>query len=137
MDELEEALRSVERRLDKIQETEDKYKWEITKYFDRIHDKLFYLNNIYIAGYLALIALKSNVPKPILIIPLGNAILILFIEWLMMQASRRMSSLTEMSPDQIKKETGKLSDINLFSLLTIFTTLIVTVFLFVFVYYYI
>jgi len=137
MDEFERTLKDIEKGLDRMDDLEDKYKWEIVKYFDRIHDKLFYLNNIYIAGYLALIALKSNVPKSILIIPLANAILILFIEWLMLEASRRMSRLTKMPPEQINKEINKMNDINLFSLLVIFTTLIVTVSLFVFVYYYI
>lgn len=58
---------------------------DIVKYFDRIQDKLFNLNNIVIAGYFALIAINKHISKGIIFIPVANLIFLIYVGCRMME----------------------------------------------------
>lgn len=103
---------------------------EITKYFDRIHDKVFTLNNIYIAGYLVLTALKSGTSKWIALVPLLNFCFLIYIDWRMMEASRMQSNWMSLTDKERKQAGAILDSTNILSLLTIISTFVVTVILF-------
>lgn len=136
MDEFERTANDIEKRLDRMQDKEDHFKDEIVKYLDRINDKLFTLNNLFIGAYFALIAIKPQTPKLIILIPLINSLIIGFVDWLLMESFRRMSHLMSMSQVQIDEETEKMDTINLISFGTIVTTVIVLGMLVGYVIYY-
>ena len=136
MDDIEREFDDIEKRLDRMQLKADQFESEILKYLDRINDKLFTLNNLFIGAYLALIAIKPQTPKLIILIPLINSLLIGFIDWLLMESFRRMSRLMDMSPKQIDDETRKMSTINLIAFLPVVTTVVVLGLLVGYVIYY-
>ena len=96
------------------------------KYFDRIHDKLFTFNNIMIAGFLAIAKLKENVPMELILVPIANLIIIIYIEYKMMEKSRMESNILENF--SINKYGSNVIKTNLYSLIMIFTTSVVTIF---------
>jgi hypothetical protein len=137
MDEFERNVADIEKRLDRMQSKADQFEGEIVKYFDRINDKLFTLNNLYIGAYLALIAIKPLTPKYIMFLPVANAIVIGYLDWLLMESFRRMSKLMDMSPSEIDKETKKMNNINVLAFIPVVTTLIVSGMLIAYIYYYV
>ncbi|MCT3817844.1 hypothetical protein HZQ56_18050 [Elizabethkingia anophelis] len=100
---------------------------DVLKYFDRIHDKLFTFNNIMIAGFFAIAKIKDNVPMALILVPIINLIVIIFIEYKMMEKSRMEANILE-DNFNIDKHGKAISNTNNYSLLTIFTTAIVTAF---------
>jgi hypothetical protein len=136
MDEFERTANDIEKRLDRMQDKEDHFKDEVVRYLDRINDKLFTLNNLFIGAYFALIAIKPQAPKLVILIPLINSLIIGFVDWLLMESFRRMSHLMSMSMVQIDEETKKMDAINLISFGTIVTTVIVLGMLVGYVIYY-
>lgn len=119
LDESEKTLASLEKKAyDGVR--------DIFKYFDRINDKLFNYNNILIAGFFAIGKLKSDVPMWLIIIPIFNLAFFIYIEYMIMEKSRMESYILEkFDEDKYRKNIDKT---NLYSLLTILTTMIVTVF---------
>lgn len=102
-------------------------KQDITKYFDRIHDNLFTLNNMLIAGYFALIQLKVDVSKFVILIPIANLAIFIIIDYLMMQYSRANAYIGETPINEIPSIGKKSERATQLSLITIVTTLIVTI----------
>jgi len=100
---------------------------DISRYFDRIHDNLFTFNNMLIAGYFALTQLKTDVSKFIILIPIFNLAIFIFIDYLMMEFSRSNANMGETPIDKIPDIGKKSKQATLLSLLTIITTLTVTV----------
>ena len=98
----------------------------ILKYFDRIHDKLFTFNNILIAGYFALAKLDNSVSKSSILIPIANLAFLVFIEYRMMEKSRFDANITQKNQHDIGKYGKAIKKTNLFSFLTILSTLFVT-----------
>lgn len=99
---------------------------DVFKYFDRINDKLFNFNNILIAGFFALGKLKDDVPMWMIIFPIFNLSIFIFIEYMIMEKSRMEAYLLEdFNEDRYKKNINKT---NLYSLITIISTLLVTIF---------
>ncbi len=96
------------------------------KHFDRLHDKLFTFNNILIAGYFALSKLENDIPLATILIPIGNLAILLFIEYKMMEKSRFESEITKKSKTEIDKWGKNIHEMNLYSLLAIISTSIVT-----------
>lgn len=117
---------------DKIKIIEQEGKNNILKYFDRIHDKLFSLNNIFIVAFFALFKLNDNTPLFTVFIPLVNLCLLLFIEYRMMEKSRIESEISSKFEEFTKIHKNQIDRTNLYSLLTIFSTLIVFI---AFIYY--
>jgi hypothetical protein len=102
-------------------------KQDITKYFDRIHDNLFTFNNMLIAGYFALIQLKVDTSKFVILIPIINLVIFIIIDYLMMQFSRANANIGETPIDKIPDIGKKSERATQLSLVTIVTTLIVTI----------
>lgn len=119
---------------DRFKKTEEDAVKNILKYFDRIHDKLFTFNNILIAGYFALSKINNLMPVASILIPIANLALLLFIEYRMMEKSRFEATITQKPIKQINKHGRTIQNTNLYSLLTIATTLIVTI---IFLYHFI
>lgn len=95
------------------------------KYFDRIHDKLFTFNNIMIAGFLAIAKLKENVPIELILIPIANLIIIIYLEYKMMEKSRMESNILDNF--SLDKYGSNVTKTNFYSLIMIFTTSVVTI----------
>ncbi|MDB5116374.1 MAG: hypothetical protein JWQ79_1866 [Mucilaginibacter sp.] len=124
IDEFEESQKELDETFSQIKQSEEHSTKEITKYFDRIHDKLFSLNNIYIAAYIALIVFRPTTSKLIVLVPLLNCCFLVYIDWRMMEASRLNSKISELS--DIGKPGRMLQSVNLLSFGVIVMTFIVT-----------
>lgn len=98
----------------------------IFKYFDRIHDKIFTFNNILIGGYFFLAKFDSNISFYTILIPISNLILIIYIEYRMMENSRKYSNITKMSLEEIEKNNQYSDNTTLLSFMVIITTSLVT-----------
>ncbi len=98
----------------------------ILKHFDRIHDKLFVFNNILIGGFFALSKIENNISIKSIIIPILNLCFLVFIEYEMMEKSRFEASIKTQPFDKYDSHARRISRTNWYSLLSIFTTLIVT-----------
>lgn len=95
------------------------------KYFDRMHDKVFSLNNLLIAAYFALIAIRKDVPSWSLVIPTFNSILLLYIDYRMLLRARIQANITNVDP-KIRERYGSVqNNTNLYSLLSIYSTVVV------------
>ena len=97
------------------------------KYFDRMHDKVFSLNNLLIAAYFALIAFRKDVPSWSLIVPTINSILLLYIDYRMLLRARIQAKITQIPGNQIERYASIQTNTNLYSLLSIFSTIAVMV----------
>ncbi len=100
---------------------------DIQKYFDRIHDKLFGLNNILIASYFALISLRMDVSNSVLLIPVLNTLILLYVDYLMLNRARIQAQITSVYEDKRKKFGTLGKEANKYSLISIFFTLTVLV----------
>jgi len=107
--------------------TEEEGLKNLLKHYDRIHDKLFAFNNILIAGYFALAKLENKISVFTVLIPIGNLIILMLVEYKMMQKSRFESEITKRSPDEIARWGRSIEKTNLISLLAIVSTSIVTI----------
>jgi len=95
------------------------------KYFDRMHDKIFNLNNMMIAAYFALIAFKQDVANWILFVPLFNLLALLKVDYLMLQRARIQANITSVGEKDLNRYGTITKNANLYSLLCILSTLIV------------
>jgi hypothetical protein len=120
----EKELEEMDQRFKK---TEDEALKNMLKHFDRIHDKLFSFNNILIAGYFALSKLLNDISVFLILIPIANLLILLYIEYSMMEKCRFESQITKQSPANIEKWGKSINKTNLISLLSICTTAVVTV----------
>lgn len=111
----------------RLERTEESGIADTQKYFDRIHDKLFSLNSLLIAGYFALIAVRKDVPSWSIIVPLINSGFILLIDYRMMVRARIQASITTADEKQRNKYGTIIHNTNLFSLLSIYSTIAVVV----------
>ncbi|MCL2247126.1 MAG: hypothetical protein FWC10_08480 [Lentimicrobiaceae bacterium] len=126
-----EIEKSVEKTYASFEKFEEEGKQNILKHFDRIHDKLFTVNTVFIAGFIALI-MFSDVPRSFMLLPIFNMIYLIWIEYRMVAKSRFEASITHKSKIEIEKWGKSIHKTNLFSFLSIISTLIVTI---VFVYF--
>jgi hypothetical protein len=115
----------------KLKRTEEDGVKNILKHFDRIHDKLFTFNNILIVGFFALSKIDNSIPVKTIFIPIINLIILIYIEYRMMEESRIESQITSI-PDVDKKHKKSNDNTTRYSLLSIITTSIVT---FLFLYF--
>lgn len=120
----------TEKELDEVfqrfKKTEEEGLKNLLKHFDRLHDKLFTFNNILIAGYFALSKLENDISLATILIPIGNLIILLFIEYKMMEKSRFESEITKKPMVEINQWGKNIHKTNLYSLLAIISTSIVT-----------
>jgi len=112
-----------EKKIEKIKEDATK---NILNHFNRIHDKLFTFNNILIAGYFALSRIETDINIKVIMVPLLNLIFLIFIEFLMMEKSRKEAGVDELGLDEfIDFSENKDKKTTLYSLFAIITTLAV------------
>ncbi|MBS1771495.1 MAG: hypothetical protein JST82_01455 [Bacteroidetes bacterium] len=133
MEQLEEMEREAEAIEKRMNEREAQGLADIYKYFDRINDKLSSFNNMLVAGYFALATFSPGVSKWILIIPLINMLILIRLDYRMMEQGRIMSQIKSQPQSVIDKYGRKQGHVTLLSLFTIITTLIVTIVLLVIV----
>lgn len=125
-----EELEREQNELDKrIASSEAQGLADVYKYFDRINDKLSSFNNMLVAGYFALAAFSIEVSKWILIIPLVNMSILIFVDYKMMEQGRFLSQISCKPLDEISKYGRRQNQVTLWSLFTIITTLLTTVYL--------
>ncbi|MBI1779934.1 MAG: hypothetical protein HYR66_00970 [Sphingobacteriales bacterium] len=122
----DEDLRRIDERMRK---TEDEGLKNLLKHFDRIHDKLFTFNNILIGGYFALSKFTNSLSIWYILIPISNLAFLIYIEYRMVQKSKFESEITHKTKKEIDEWGKSINTTNLYSILSIFTTLAVTVFL--------
>ncbi|WP_113663835.1 hypothetical protein [Pedobacter nanyangensis] len=125
----EKEMDEMNKRLERVEEAGIA---DTQKYFDRIHDKLFALNSLLIAGYFAVIAIRKDVPSWSIIVPLINSGFLLLIDYRMMVRARIQASITTVNEKQRDRYGSIINNTNLFSLLSIWSTIAVVV---VFVYF--
>ncbi|WP_166921311.1 hypothetical protein [Flavobacterium poyangense] len=117
-------IEQFEKKVEKIKEEAGK---NILSHFNRIHDKLFTSNNIFIAGYFALSRVQPDTSILIIIVPLLNLIFLILIEYLMMEKSRKEYGIDDFD-ELINFVNKKDLRTNQYSLLSIFSTLCVFLF---------
>lgn len=122
-DEMDRSVRESGKRFEHTQQEGLK---NLLKHFDRLHDSLFSFNNILIAGFFTISEFGKKVSPWSIIIPLLNLGVLIFIEYRMMNKSRFEADIMNKTPEQINKWGKGINNTNLYSLLCIFTTLIVT-----------
>lgn len=117
----EEVERSLERLSRKIEQLEYDSKRDVLKHFDRLHDKLFMFNTIFITGYFALCQINKDFNSLILLLPFFSLSLLVYIEHFMKEVAREQSSgLFEVNlHEHLKKADKKYERVTLLSLLVI------------------
>ncbi|MBK9330476.1 MAG: hypothetical protein IPM95_14515 [Sphingobacteriales bacterium] len=121
---INKEIDQIDQKLSQIEEEGIK---NTLKHFDRIHDKLFTFNNILIAGYFALFKVYNTISIFSILIPVFNLILLIFIEYRMMERSRFEARITDKKFSEMYKHGRLTQNTNLYSLLSILTTTIVTI----------
>ena len=119
----DEELAEIEQRMNKTEEEGVK---NTLKYFDRIHDKVFKFNNILIGGYFFLAGFDASSSYYMLLVPIVNLIIIVYIEYRMMEKSRFEASIKSMPSNAITKYGKTIDRTNQYSLVILSTTAIVT-----------
>jgi hypothetical protein len=128
---IEKDLAEMDARMNKREEEGIK---NVLKHFDRIHDKLFSINTMFIAGFFALIKFSDNISTSTILIPTLNMIYLIWIEYRMMKKSRFESIIKSKTQKEIDKWGRSISWNNLWSLLSIVLTLIVAGYFIYFLY---
>jgi len=100
----------------------------ILHYFDRIHDKLFTLNNILIAGYFASSKISPSINMIYILIPIFNLVFLIFLEYRMMELSRAEANILTTPVKNLEKNLyKKYPKVTLLSFFAIISTSIVTI----------
>ena len=105
--------------------TEEEGLKNLLKHFDRIHDKLFTVNNILIAGYFALAKIDNSVSKATILIPILNLVILLWVEYRMLEKNRFEAAITMKPMHEINKWSANINRTNQYSLLVILSTAVV------------
>ena len=120
----EQELKEMDQRFERLEESGIA---DTQKYFDRMHDKVFSLNNLLIAAYLALIAFRKDVPSWSLVVPSINSILLLYIDYRMLLRVRIQSNITNVDGKGRERYGSIQTATNLYSLISIYSTIAVLI----------
>ena len=102
---IEEAEKSLERLSRKIEQLEYDSKRDVLKHFDRLHDKLFMFNTIFITGYFALCQINKEFNSLILLLPFCSLSMLIYIEHFMKEIARKQSyGMFEVNLSESRKE---------------------------------
>jgi len=118
----EQDLKEMNQRWERVEENGIA---DTQKYFDRMHDKVFSLNNLLIAAYFALIAFRKDVPNWSVIIPTVNSVLLLYVDYRMLLRARLQSNIRSISGKERDRYGAIQTNTNLYSLLSIYSTITV------------
>ncbi|MFA6084626.1 hypothetical protein [Mucilaginibacter sp.] len=121
----DQELKEMDQRFERMEETGIA---DTQKYFDRMHDKVFSLNNLLIAAYFALIAFRKDVPSWSLVIPTLNSVLLLFVDYRMLLRARLQANITKIGERDRERYGSIQTGTNLYSLLSIYSTIAVLLF---------
>lgn len=124
-EEIDQNSKVAHSKVDKIKEDGLK---NVSKYFDRIQDKLFTTNNILIGGYFALSEIDITFKITFIIFPLLNLIFLIYVEYKFLKLSKFEAEFDKKTQLELKKYSKTIQNINLLSLLTILITLSVLIF---------
>ena len=118
---IEEAEKSLERLSRKIEQIEYDSKRDVLKHFDRLHDKLFMFNTIFITGYFALCQISKEFNSLILLLPFFSLSILIYIEHFMKEIARKQSyGMFEVNlSEHLEKSEMKYKQVTLLSLLII------------------
>lgn len=114
----------MDKRFENGLKMEEQGRSEVVKYFDRINDKFFDINNILIAAYLALVALIPEISKLLILIPFSNLVILIYVEYRMMEINRLQSKTNTLTKLEIFRYDTMMMKTNTFAFVTIVTTLI-------------
>jgi|SRR5690625_420581 len=118
-----------------FQKSDDRVEYsikEIQNSFNRLHDKLFRLNNILIGVYLVLSTYPCENPKLKLwsvLFPLINLVYFIWLEYRQMEIHRFASNEQNWTKVEREEYGKKISSQNILSLLSIISTVIVLLYL--------
>lgn len=118
----ESELKEMNQRFERMEEAGIA---DTQKYFDRMHDKVFSLNNLLMAAYFALIAIRKDVPSWSLVVPALNSILLLYTDYRMLQRARLQANITSLEEGGRNRYGRIQNGTNLYSLLSIYSTIAV------------
>lgn len=125
---ISEELKKTDEIIKNFKEQEKQGQRDILRYYDRIHDKLFSFNNMLIAGYFVIIAMPNSTINPWwMILPVINMLLLVFVDYEMMEKSRFESDIMNKSNKEICQYGKKISKTTFRSLFTFFSTLAITI----------
>lgn len=123
-----DELKNTDELSENFNELERQGMRDILRYYDRIHDKLFSFNNMLIAGYFVIIAIPHSSISPWwILLPITNMLILVFVDYEMMEKSRFESDIKNKSQKEIQGYGKKISKTTRHSLLTIFSTIIITI----------
>lgn len=125
---LEETFKEIDKTMASLEKKSYDGTRDILKYFDRIHDKLFTFNNIMIVGFFTISKLKNSVPIELIFVPLINLVILIYIEYKMMEKSRFEAGILDVNFDKVSELGNMVTKTNAYSILSIFSTLVVTLF---------
>lgn len=114
----DEIFKDIDKSMASLEKTSYDGTRDVLKYFDRIHDKLFNFNNIMIAGFFAIAKIKDDVPMELILVPIINLGIIIFIEYKMMEKSRMEANILEdfSNVDKLGKTINKTTNYSLFTI---------------------
>ena len=118
----DQELKEMDQRFERLEETGIA---DTQKYFDRMHDKVFSLNNLLIAAYFALIAFRKDVPSWSLVLPTLNCVLLLYVDYRMLLRARLQANITKVSGEERERYGSIQEGTNLYSLVSIYLTIVV------------
>lgn len=108
----------VEKSNKYFESVEDEGRKGVFKYLDRIHDKLFNLNNLVIATYVALLGFKKIEGTWFLIIPVLNLIYLLYVDYSFADVSRMEARIRNHSRKTIDSAYKNITRNSMFSLIS-------------------
>ncbi|MCM1218547.1 MAG: hypothetical protein NC548_29005 [Lachnospiraceae bacterium] len=103
--EAEESLHRLEQQIERVEYDANR---DVLKHFDRLHDKLFTFNTVFITGYFALCQINKEFNSLILLLPFCALSVLVYIEHYMKEIARRQThGLREVNLSIHLKETDK------------------------------
>ena len=121
---VKDIIKDGEECIQRMHKVEEDAKFEVAKYFDRIHDKLFAYQLFFLAGYISIVAIPSIDASPwLLIIPVSCVWRLIYLDWKMMGPNRRLSDLMNQNKLKIDLLNENLEKINQQSLEISFASL--------------
>ncbi len=122
------SIEEIDAAFDRMQKFEKEQQAEIIRYFDRLHDKLLAYQLFFLAGYISLVAIeKISISPWWLLIPIGCISRLIYIDYAMMERSRKLSQFTSLDEAERDQALIMINVINRVSLEVILETILITI----------
>lgn len=122
----------VENSMNNFKKIEEEGLKNVLKYYDRIHDRLFSFNNILVVGFFAIAKIDPSIDIKNIFIPIANMVILIWIEFKMLNKSRVESQITLKSQTEVQNWGKSIQRTNQYSFLSILSTSIVLAIFFYF-----